>query len=109
MTWLPSVRKRWTPACSARWPNSCQGSPGTPLQSAVQPLCLGANVARGFPLREAVLASYAALTLQTATIDDRDPAGIMNREAALWWQANAARAPLSRAPFLAGVAEEDES
>ena len=75
----------------------------------IQPLCLGANIARGFPLREAVLASYAALTLQAVTLDERDTAGVMHRDAALWWQANAARVPLSSAPFLAGVREEDAS
>jgi hypothetical protein len=66
-----------------------------------QRLCLGANVPRGYPLREAVLASYAALTLQSVMIDELDPAGVMNREAARWWQDNAGRIPLTTTPFLA--------
>jgi hypothetical protein len=66
-----------------------------------QRLCLGVNVPRGYPLREAVLASYAALTMQTAMVDELDPAGVMNSEAARWWQANPDRIPLTTAPFLA--------
>jgi hypothetical protein len=65
-----------------------------------QRLCLGANVPRGYPLREAVLASYAAFTMQTVAIDERDHAGVMNGESARWWQSNAARIPLSTEPFL---------
>jgi len=68
-----------------------------------QRLCLGANVPRGYPLREAVLASYAALTLKSVMVDERDPAGVMNGEAARWWQANTARIPLTTAPFLAPI------
>jgi hypothetical protein len=68
-----------------------------------QRLCLGANVPRGYPLREAVLASYAALTLQSVMLDEHDPAGVMNGEAARWWQANTDRIPLTTAPFLAPV------
>jgi hypothetical protein len=68
-----------------------------------QRLCLGANVPRGYPLREAVLASYAALTLQSVMVDELDPAGVMNSEAARWWQANAGRIPLTTTPFLAPI------
>ena len=66
-----------------------------------QRLCLGVNVPRGYPLREAVLASYAALTMQSVMVDEQDPGGVMNGEAALWWQANQHRIPLTTAPFLA--------
>jgi len=66
-----------------------------------QRLCLGANVPRSYPLREAVLASYGAVTMQSVTLDTRDPAGLMNAEAADWWQQNLHRIPLSRVPFLA--------
>jgi hypothetical protein len=68
----------------------------------VQPLCLGVNVPRGFPLREALLAAYAALTMQAVTIDEQDPAGVMRADCARWWQANRERIPLSREPFLGG-------
>jgi hypothetical protein len=66
-----------------------------------QRLCLGVNVPRGYPLREAVLASYAALTMQCVMVDEQDPAGVMNGEAARWWQANPDRIPLTTKPFLA--------
>ena len=52
-------------------------------------------------VREAVLASYAALTLQSVMIDELDPAGVMNKQAARWWQANTGRIPLTSTPFLA--------
>ena len=68
-----------------------------------QPLCLGARVPRGFPVREAVLASYAALTLQAITFELTDPAGVMNAEAVRFWQERTDRIPLSREPFLGAV------
>jgi hypothetical protein len=73
-------------------PNVARGS--------MQLLCLGANVPRNYPLREAILASYAALTMQAVTVDERDTAGVMNPAASLWWQANTHRIPLSTDPFL---------
>jgi hypothetical protein len=66
----------------------------------MQPLCLGVNIPRGFPLREAILASYAALTMQAVTIDEQDPAGVMRADAARFWQSNSELIPLSREPFL---------
>ena len=63
-------------------------------------LCLGANVPRGFPLREIVLSAYGALTLQAISLDALDPAGVLNPEAAAWYQANPARVPLTTDPFL---------
>ena len=63
-------------------------------------LCLGANVPRGFPLREIVLTAYGALTLQAISFDALDPAGVLNPRAAFWYQANAARVPLTEVPFL---------
>ena len=74
-----------------------------------QKLCLGANVPRNFPLREAVLATYAALTMQAVTVDERDTAGLMNPTAGLWWQVNASRIPLSTEPFLPRRVENDTS
>jgi len=73
--------------------------------AGVQRLCLGANVARGFPLVEAVLAAYQAFSMQSVAIDELDPAGVMNPEAARWWQGHTPRIPLSAEPFLprAGV------
>ncbi len=63
-------------------------------------LCLGANVPRGFPLREIVLTAYGALTLQAISFDALDPAGVLNPRAAFWYQANADRVPLTDVPFL---------
>lgn len=74
-----------------------------------QALCLGANVPRGYPLREAVMASYAALAMQAVTLDERDTAGIMNPFASDWWKANANRIPLSTEPFLGPRIENDNS
>jgi len=71
-----------------------------PFANPTPSLCLGANVPRGFPLREIVLASYAALTLQAISLDTMDPAGVLNGDAATWWQANATRIPLTAEPFL---------
>ena len=65
-----------------------------------QRLCLGANVPKGYPLREAVLGSYAALTLQSLTLDESDSAGIMNGAALTYWNDHQARIPLSKAAFL---------
>lgn len=72
-----------------------------------QRLCLSASLPRGYPLREAIVASYAALTLQSVTLDERDPAGVMSASAALWWQRNAHRIPLSREPFLGPLASTE--
>lgn len=75
---------------------SSQGAfPGEP-----QALCLGARIPRGLPVREVVLGSYAAFTLQAVTLDEADAAGVLNREAAAWWQQHIERVPLSREPFL---------
>jgi len=69
-------------------------------QTAPQRLCLGANVPTGFPLREAVLGSFAALSLQSIALDPADPAGILNLEALEYWNDHAERIPLTGAAFL---------
>lgn len=71
-----------------------------PFEERAPALCLGANVPRGFPLRELVLSSYAALTLQAISLDRMDPAGVLNGDATLWWQANTQRIPLTTESFL---------
>ncbi len=73
-----------------------------------QRLCLGTSLPAGVRLREIVLASYAALTLQNVQIDERDAAGVMNITAARWWQGNPEHMPLSRVPFLASDDLEGE-
>jgi len=67
-----------------------------------QPLCLG-SLPAGVPLKEIILLTYGALTLQSAQIDLLDPAGVLNPMAADWWQRNASRIPLTREPFLKGM------
>jgi len=69
---------------------------------ANQALCLGARLPAGIPLKEIVLMTYGALTMQTTQLDLLDPAGVLNAEAALWWQLpnNTRQIPLSREPFL---------
>jgi len=66
----------------------------------IQHLCLGVRLPEGIPVKEIVLSTYSALAMVTIQVDQFDPAGILNREAATWWQANADKCPLSEAPFL---------
>ncbi len=67
---------------------------------ADQMLCLGAQLPTGIPLKEIVLMAYGALSMQAVMIDERDTAGVLNLEAARWWQQNIHRVPLSREPFV---------
>ena len=67
---------------------------------SVQMLCLGAQLPAGIQLKEIVLMTYGALVMATVMIDELDPAGVLNPEAARWWQHNIKRAPLTRASFL---------
>jgi len=65
-----------------------------------QPLCLGTDLPCGMPVKELVLMTYGALSMQTIQVDERDEAGIVNPMAARWWAANLHRIPLSTTPFL---------
>jgi hypothetical protein len=65
-----------------------------------QALCLGPRLPAGIPLREIVLMTYGALTMQTTQLDLLDPAGVLNPAAADWWQHNSNLIPLTREPFL---------
>jgi hypothetical protein len=66
----------------------------------VQPLCLGATLPAGVRVREIVLMVYGALSMQAVMLDELDPAGVLNADAARWWQQNTHRIPLSEEPFL---------
>ena len=46
-----------------------------------------------------VLMAYGALSLQTTQFSLADPAGVLNPEAARWFQANPTHIPLTREPF----------
>lgn len=65
-----------------------------------QPLCLGASIAAGTPVKELILQSYGALTMQSVQLDERDAAGLMNQEAAEWWLRTETPIPLAREGFL---------
>ena len=65
-----------------------------------QPLCLGTSMPAGVRVRELVLMTYGALSMQTVQIDPANSAGVFNVDAAFWYQARLDRIPLSRAPFL---------
>ncbi|MHC4953591.1 MAG: hypothetical protein ACYTGZ_06855 [Planctomycetota bacterium] len=67
-----------------------------------QSLCLGVQMPAGIPVRELVLGSWAALTLQSIQLDEQDAAGVLNGEAALYWQQHTDRIPLTDATFLDG-------
>lgn len=63
-------------------------------------LCLGTQLPAGIPVKEIVLMSYGALTLQNVQLDARDAAGVLNGESADWWLRNRHRIPLTRESFL---------
>ncbi len=65
-----------------------------------QPLCLGPSLPAGIRVKELILMAYGALTLTSIQLDTADPAGVLNPEAADWWQRNLDKIPLSREPFL---------
>ena len=65
-----------------------------------QALCLGPSVLQATRIRELILTSYGLLTLQSHTMDPLDPAGVLNAEAAEYWQQNCHRIPLSNEPFV---------
>ena len=68
-----------------------------------QTLCLGASLPAGIRVRELVLLAYAALSMQTVQVNEFAPTGVMNLEAATWWQQNLERVPLTREPFLVNI------
>ena len=74
------------------------GTPGP------QSVCLGANIPRGLPLREVLVSTYTALTMQVVTLDERDPAGVLNLKALEYWRDRRESLPLSAEPFLGGGA-----
>ena len=65
-----------------------------------QRLCLGAQMPVGIPVTELVILTYGLLGMLTVQLDSQDPAGVMNIEAAEWWQQNQHLMPLTREPFI---------
>ncbi len=82
------------------WHANCSAEP-------VQLLCLGAELPAGIRLTNIVLMTYGALSMQTTMLDERDAAGVMNPDAARWWQENTALTPLSQALFLGPDGPDD--
>ncbi len=76
-------------------------------KTGVQALCLGAVLPAGVLVRELILMSYAALSMQTVQLDALDAAGVMNGDAAQWWKLNQDRIPLSRESFLTPQPKEE--
>ena len=74
----------------------------------IQALCLGAQLPVGIKVTELVLMSYRAVTLQDHTLDVQDPAGVFRADAAIWWQSNTDRIPLTAAPFLSAAEPAEE-
>jgi hypothetical protein len=88
-------------------PNVHHPNVGPPVGSP-QAVCLGVNVPRGYPLVEAVLASYAALCMQNVSLSFGDHAGVMNAQAVVFWDTNRARLPLTRDAFLAPLPTSED-
>ena len=80
-------------------PNVWHGADGA---NEPQVLCLAGSVPAGIRTREILHMVFGALSLQTVQMDSLDPAGVLSREAAEWWQQpeNLTRVPLTREPFL---------
>jgi hypothetical protein len=65
-----------------------------------QVLCLGAQLPAGIQVKDIILMTYGAISMQTVMIDERDAAGVLNPDAARWWQQNTHRIPLSKEAFI---------
>jgi hypothetical protein len=65
-----------------------------------QMLCLGVQLPAGIQLKDIILMIYGAISMQTVMIDEMDAAGVLNPDAARWWQQNIHRLPLSRETFF---------
>ncbi|MBI3985546.1 MAG: hypothetical protein HY343_01385 [Lentisphaerae bacterium] len=74
-----------------------------PNVAAIRPqqMCLGATI-RGFPFCEILVLAYASIGLQICTVDRFDHVGVLNSDAARWFEANPGVIPLTREPFLRG-------
>ena len=75
-------------------------------RAAQQRLCLGATLPPGVRVKELVLMTYGALSMQSVMIDAADPVGVLNLEAAEWWLDNLDRLPLTSVPFLGSAPTE---
>lgn len=77
-------------------PNVTPAEPGFGDFGPGQALCLGAKFAPGMTtVKELILRTFAAITLQSVQLDPNDSAGLFNPNAARWWLANRHRIPLT--------------
>ena len=81
-------------------PNAAPADPRFPVMLGGQAVCLGAKLPASIPVKELILMTYGALTLQSVQMDAFDAAGIMNGPSAEWWMQNKERIPLTRESFL---------
>jgi hypothetical protein len=65
-----------------------------------QMLCLGVQLPAGVQVKDIILMTYGAISMQTVMLDEMDAAGVLNPDAARWWQQNIHRLPLSRQTFF---------
>ena len=65
-----------------------------------QMLCLGTQLPAGIQLKDIILMTYGAINMQNIMLDEMDAAGVLNPEAARWWQQNIHRLPLSKEAFI---------
>lgn len=92
-----------------------QNLPGTAFLRIAQPrgvwlanacpitgaLCVGTeDTMRNISVVELIWLAYSALTLQVHMYDERDPARVINGEAARWWQVNQRHIPLTDEPLI---------
>ena len=65
-----------------------------------QILCLGPKLPASIRIVDLVLMIYTAICLQSVNYSFTDSAGLLNQSAGLFLEANPARVPLTREPFL---------
>jgi hypothetical protein len=62
--------------------------------------CLGPSLPAGIRVVNIVALAYAALAMQTVQLDQYDPAGLLDPEAAIFFQNHPSALPLTRRAFL---------
>ena len=112
-----ALRRADTAVLGITWPEAClrmpmPGSsfcevldpqpvwhPNVAMKPKAQVCCLGVKLPIGIPVTEILLLAHFLLCMK-AGVNAWDPAGVLNAEAAKWFQLNMHLLPLSREPFL---------
>ena len=63
-------------------------------------ICLGRKLPPGIPVKEIILLGFAALSLQTCTLDETDPNGVVNGVACEYFRQHEEYMPLTLAGFF---------